>query len=604
MNEEFIFRVGADVSGFTKSISQVEAELKKVQTELKTKTGAAIVEANKYIVELQGSLNNLRSVGLSKLPQAANQGTASLNALGQVARDAPFGFIAIQNNLPILFDRLGELSQKSGGAINALKSLGSTLIGPAGLTFAIGAVISGITVAVQKYGSFTGAINAFTGKAASAVDLQNKFNASLEDSKKSAAGEIANLDSLVKILTSANSTREQQIGAFDTLNEKYPGLLTNIKKENLNTSLSLQLIAERTRLIKDQILLEGRRDALIKLIGESSLEAEKALNKLTTKPDFFSLEEFALGLRAIFEGSDAVGARIRVLTKDFSNSTKTTETYANTLDDVNNQLTIADAKIKALIDEQKKLDDQDKKAPGIAKKLAAEKEKAIKLQQEQIRVDNLYNVRKKIKEQAELNNTELEGLRAINKEKRKGEREAGIILPTQISGVVPSFNNEKFLSSVRAANNELARLREQANLQATYDLINSTFFSPISNLFEEFLNTGKFTFSEFGKAVLKAINQIVSKIIATGIVSLLFTIFSGGFGAAKGGAAVGFQKVLGLITSSLGFNIGKSGGGGQPNLANLTGGGMQLAGQVVFVQRGSDLVGVLNRTNGTINRVG
>jgi hypothetical protein len=368
--------------------------------------------------------------------------------------------------------------------------------------------------------------------------------------------------------------------------------------------LSLQLIAERTRLIKDQILLEGRKGALIKLIGESSLEAEKALNKLTTKPDFFSFEELAIGLRAIFEGTDAAGARIRVLTKDFSNSSKTTETYSSALDDVNKQLTITDAKIKSLIDQQKKLDEQDKKAPGIAKKLAAEKEKAIKLQEEQTRVDNLYNAKNKIRQQAELNKTELEGLRAITKERRKGERESGITTPTQISGIVPSFNNEKFLSSVRAANNELARLKEQANLQATYDLINNTFFSPISTLFEEFLDTGKFTFSEFGKAVLKAINQIVSKIIATGIVSLLFTIFSGGFSAASGGAAGGFQKVLGLITSSLGFNIGKGGGGGQPNLANLSGGGMQLAGEVVFMQRGSDLVGVLNRTNGTINRVG
>jgi len=136
-------------------------------------------------------------------------------------------------------------------------------------------------------------------------------------------------------------------------------------------------------------------------------------------------------------------------------------------------------------------------------------------------------------------------------------------------------------------------------------LAQDTFFNPISDVFENFLNTGKFAFKEFGKAVLQAINQIVAKIIATGIISLLFTIFSGGFGAAAGGAKGGFKTVLSAITSSLGFGFGKgAAGGGQPNLANLSGGGMQLAGQVVFTQRGSDLVGVLNRTNGTINRVG
>ena len=54
-------------------------------------------------------------------------------------------------------------------------------------------------------------------------------------------------------------------------------------------------------------------------------------------------------------------------------------------------------------------------------------------------------------------------------------------------------------------------------------------------------------------------------------------------------------------------NIG--GGGvsvGRPSAVNFGGiqGGIGLSGQVVFVQRGTDLVGVLNRSNATINRVG
>jgi hypothetical protein len=38
--------------------------------------------------------------------------------------------------------------------------------------------------------------------------------------------------------------------------------------------------------------------------------------------------------------------------------------------------------------------------------------------------------------------------------------------------------------------------------------------------------------------------------------------------------------------------------------AGINGGGIQLAGQVVFVQRGPDLVGVLNQGNARIGRVG
>ena len=43
---------------------------------------------------------------------------------------------------------------------------------------------------------------------------------------------------------------------------------------------------------------------------------------------------------------------------------------------------------------------------------------------------------------------------------------------------------------------------------------------------------------------------------------------------------------------------------GAANLGGIDGGGMNLNGQVVFVQRGTDLVGVMNRTNSQISRIG
>jgi hypothetical protein len=43
---------------------------------------------------------------------------------------------------------------------------------------------------------------------------------------------------------------------------------------------------------------------------------------------------------------------------------------------------------------------------------------------------------------------------------------------------------------------------------------------------------------------------------------------------------------------------------GAANLGGIGGGGMNLNGQVVFVQRGTDLVGVMNRTNAQIQRIG
>jgi len=63
-NQDFIFTLGADISQFTKSITEVERELKDVRNSLKNQTGQAIVETNKYIQQLEGSLTNLRKTGL------------------------------------------------------------------------------------------------------------------------------------------------------------------------------------------------------------------------------------------------------------------------------------------------------------------------------------------------------------------------------------------------------------------------------------------------------------------------------------------------------------------------------------------------------------
>ena len=292
MNEDFIFRLGADVSGFTKSISDVERELKKVQTELKTKTGAAIVETNKYIADLQSSLVNLRSTGLSKLPKAVNDGAASLNALGQVARDAPFGFIAIQNNLPILFDQLGNLTKTSGGAANALKAVGASLIGPAGVTFAIGAAISAITVLVQKYGSVGAALDALISKQSKyseeileANKSYEKYNKEKRDSIEISSEEVASiqgsiakvsaLGSIVTDLTKSYNERNSALNDLKSIDKERFGNLDieKTKLEDLTTAVDNYIIS-----IKQAAITKGFEGA----IGETSVELAKQVKLLNT----------------------------------------------------------------------------------------------------------------------------------------------------------------------------------------------------------------------------------------------------------------------------------------------------------------------------------
>ena len=127
---------------------------------------------------------------------------------------------------------------------------------------------------------------------------------------------------------------------------------------------------------------------------------------------------------------------------------------------------------------------------------------------------------------------------------------------------------------------------------------------PFRQFFDTLLDEGKVTFKSFLDLFKDIIKRIASQLIASGIASLITkalfpqTAVAGALGGAvAGGGPGGILKFLGKI-----FGIKKASGG--VNFGGVEASGMQLAGQVVFTQRGSDLVGVLNRTNGTINRVG
>ena len=117
---------------------------------------------------------------------------------------------------------------------------------------------------------------------------------------------------------------------------------------------------------------------------------------------------------------------------------------------------------------------------------------------------------------------------------------------------------------------------------------------------------GKFSWKEFGNVVLRVLANIISSIIATTAAAAIANAIVPGAGTAGVNAYNQSSRLFGRnmqggMSPSLGYT--PRGLGGAANFGGLSG-GIGLSGQVVFVQRGSDLVGVLNRSNATINRVG
>ncbi len=133
------------------------------------------------------------------------------------------------------------------------------------------------------------------------------------------------------------------------------------------------------------------------------------------------------------------------------------------------------------------------------------------------------------------------------------------------------------------------------------NLLNGVFFQPLQDQFKNLFDTGKFSFREFGKAIVENMKQVVAKLIATGIIALLATIATTALnpGAAAATKLTGFQIFSRAFAGQLGFGPQRG-----PNLANIGAGGLAMSGAVNLTLRGSDLVGALNRTNTNINRIG
>jgi len=159
---------------------------------------------------------------------------------------------------------------------------------------------------------------------------------------------------------------------------------------------------------------------------------------------------------------------------------------------------------------------------------------------------------------------------------------------------------QKFLGAENIGTNEFARIQEQLK---AFDQLKSTIESnltkPFRDFFDELLTNGKVSFDGFVDLAKDAFKRILAQAIASGIANLIASLLSGG--ATAGLGKLGAAKKISEILSGL----GKRGGlFGSANFSGVQGGGMQMAGAVNLTLRGSDLVGSINRTNTTINRVG
>ena len=123
---------------------------------------------------------------------------------------------------------------------------------------------------------------------------------------------------------------------------------------------------------------------------------------------------------------------------------------------------------------------------------------------------------------------------------------------------------------------------------------------PLDYLISNILEKGKVTWKEFADIAVESLKRIAAQIAINAIISAIASALAPGSGSLIGN----LQK----------FKTGALDQYSQNPIVDLFDrysanfGGVQgtggMSGEVVFVQRGADLVGVLNRTNANINRIG
>lgn len=496
------------------------------------------------------------STSFSPIVNSSKNATNAITSLSLVAQDLPFGFIGIQNNLPRVIQTFGDLKLESVTTQNALKSLGSALIGPAGLFLGFSAVTAAITFAIQKYGSLSKAIDAviFNGKVLSKQQQEIVDGVAQEGTKVlTLYGLYQNLgdarDKQAEILSKLNTISPQYFGNLDNEKNKIDGLTSSINKY-IDSFIGKIYVETQQKKITELITQYAEKISFL-IDNEIELQKQTERRRNTTKNLVKDLELLAeTQSRA---GDIGIGIKAPQIKR-------TTEEV-----------------IKSLRDDLRKGVEDVFKNVGRFKEF--------------IDIGEIFGEPKKskvLKEKVE------EVGRTVPLILKKQRKEVDLSFITDIEFKEPTFNlSQMMIDSI----NKMKELGAQFLMMR--ELMENVFFNPIQDLFTNFFETGKFAFKKFGDSVLKEIQRLVARIIASGIINLLASILVPGGSAAA--------QAFGMTQGGLGGIIKQVlGGRNRTQEANFGGlqGGLGLTGQVVFRQSGSDLVGVLNRTNATINRVG
>jgi hypothetical protein len=553
-------------------------------------------DASQVIDQSKKAVTALQSIK----PGAAQAGGA-LISLSRVIQDAPFGFVAIQNNITELIPAFGRLSAATGGPVNALKSLAGSLVGPAGVGFAVSAVTSLITVGVQKYGSLGTAFAALVHDISDAQAALIKYNSAIAESGASVAGEVTEIRSLVAIAGDEALSRATRTEAINKLNAAYPQFHKNLTIENIKT----QEIAKSIDAVTDSLV----RQAQVKGIADLVSKEQAKIAQLQIDPDqaLGFLDMLKAGITSTYQSTGTRAVNLfQAATQNANKEIQATQKNIDQLSAKMKDLLQADAQAGTLFTEPVVKTKSDK-GPTLEQLFSKIRDQDGKNWQKLIDdsergADRYFNaIEKSLSDAAKIEKvrqkllgiipSEALGITAVKKADNVQlpndpliqfyDRRQQILNRFKAAGL--NAPDVSWLSDVGAQaqllEGKFAKLQERA--AAVGPVITSILQPAFTQLFDSIVSGSQNAFTAVTNFLKNLVRQIVSTIAAAAALAGVLKLLGLGGGASFGG----------LFKSLLGIGGGASGGG-----SLFSGGGFGFAGGLSFA--GAGLETVVGRISG------
>jgi hypothetical protein len=558
-----------------------------VDAELKIKIGAETQGAEQGINKVTKALGNLKP--------GANQATFALTNLSRVAQDAPFGFIGIANNLDPLLNSFQQLKNQTGSVGGALKALGAGLLGPAGIAVGFSTISSLVVVAIQKYGSLSGALNALFGDTSALAKVNRELAVSFTEAQSKVAGEIATINSLIAVARDKTLSDAARGEAIKKLNDQYSSYLPNLNLENIGTQQVTDSVLKLNEALLRQAKIKGVQELISKEYekqAQSLLEVQQIIDGNNTAAGKFLsfLQGAAVGGNAQ-SGFQARIANIGFASEDSAKKVKLFE-------DVLKKLLSEDATAGTLFKDTKKV--KDKKSNFDPKQffkesIVAFNEELYKLEKEAEK--QFGDVGKKVG--TKLSDTiggnfNPESLATKLREKLQlslnKAAELGLKLP-DLSGFANDLSRLQFVDDAIV---KFEKLREKA--QQIGDTITNALSPALDSFFKTLLDGSGSPFKAFAEALKQMIVQLTATIAKALVLQLVLNAINPGQAVGKGFGSF-FKQAL----SNFGGGIGSIANGGI-NVGGITGAANSGNGRLVAEVSGTALRFVLNKTNNSIAR--